>query len=259
MAGRIMKALTDPTDMGKLAGISKIAEGLVGGPISKGGDSMTFDPKTLNEEGKIEFERLAKAAEGAPALQETADANETFWKAAEFAKAHAEYLASDPDNSDPILKAIPENIRPMFKAMRKQVEDLTEKVTQGQTFSKMQRLTTEAAGYAQVLPLETAEIAESLSKAEDSGDESIRKMFKASVEILKAAKLVGDPLGSDMQIGSDDAMVAAQTRVDTMAKARVEASGGTISFEKAYAQVLDENPSLYDDADPNNYELVPTN
>lgn len=85
-------------------------------------------------------------------------------------------------------------------------------------------------------------------KALDGADDATKAAAEAIFKAAEAtAKLAFDKVGGGGKAGPEGGD-SAEAKLNTLAKARQDASGGKLSFAKAYDEVINEQPALYEEA-----------
>lgn len=237
------------------------------GQTGSEGISGEFDPASADQlqEFQMDMENLAKALEDAEAKLDTlekrtsdaeaalADATEVIKaKDAEIAELQKGYKGKadksadadaddeDEDEDKKVMKSLPEPVR-------KRLEDFEKRAAEAEVaLAKMrdEKDTAEAIAKAKTLNFGKAEEIGPLLMRVSKGTttqadaEALERLFKAAGEQGKVTHLFKS-IGSDTAVDGDPEVLL-KAKADEIRKAN---SGMT--YEQAYAQAMDTNPSLY--------------
>lgn len=237
------------------------------GQTGSEGISGEFDPASADQlqEFQMDMENLAKALEDAEAKLDTlekrtsdaeaalADATEVIKaKDAEIAELQKGYKGKadksadadaddeDEDEDKKVMKSLPEPVR-------KRLEDFEKRAAEAEVaLAKMrdEKDTAEAIAKAKTLNFGKAEEIGPLLMRVSKGTttqadaEALERLFKAAGEQGKVTHLFKS-IGSDTAVDGDPEVLL-KAKADEIRKAN---SGMT--YEQAYAQAMDSNPSLY--------------
>lgn len=226
----VMKA-ADPSDVARILDSSLSKE-----------DSVE---KNAQERLEAAEEALRKADEGdAEVAAEATDAAEETVEPTEDAPAAEEAPAADEDE---LVKAMPEPVRVMFEAMKKQADDAVAKAAELEAVIKAERdaradeaAIAKAKGWTH-LSLDADVVGKALRRLNDT-DETLAKSIEAVLDSVNAqaesANIFAE-IGKSASGNSD-----AYSQMTSMAKAAVE-SGEARTFEQAFADVVSKNADLY--------------
>ncbi len=141
---------------------------------------------------------------------------------------------------EPIQKAI-DDMQKSLEGQKEENEKLRKELTDEKAIRRRNEYIVKAEKEYGDVPGTAEEIADMMIKAEDADAElleAIEKKFGECGELIKESALL-------KEIGSDSfGETTAHGKIESLAKEKVKADP-KLSFEKAYDQVLQENPELY--------------
>ena len=230
----VMKA-ADPSDVARILDSSLSKE-----------DSVE---KNAQERLEAAEEALRKADEGdAEVVAEAAEeAAEEAVESTEAAEEAAEEAPAADETEEDVVKAMPEPVRVMFEAMKKQADEAVAKAAELEAVIKAERdaradeaAIAKAKGWTH-LSLDAETVGKALRRLNDT-DETLAKSIEAVLDSVNAqaesANIFAE-IGKSASGNSD-----AYSQMTSLAKAAVD-SGEATTFEQAFADVVAKNADLY--------------
>lgn len=141
-----------------------------------------------------------------------------------------------------IMKAsLPEPLRKRFEEMEKQAKQ-AEEIAKRERDERIEREFVAKASSFQGLAVQPDEFGKVMKSLHESNPEAFAKVE----DVLKAADTAIAQSGLFAEVGKGGAaMTDAAEKLDSIAKTKVEKSGGKLSYAKAYDEAIQENPDLY--------------
>lgn len=221
---------------------------------------MATDEVKLSPEMEKELEKITKAMDlsdddmakikAVMALDIGADLKQGLAKLLGFGYKKAQKQTKSEDKTPPTPE-IPDALKPQFEAIKKSQDDLkaeNEKLQKSledaNAAARNKELITKAAGFDKV-PMSTDDLVSMIRLAEDAGEDQAKALIETltkTQEVIEKSEIMAEVGSSAVSKGSD-----AYAKIESKAKEKVAKSEGSLGHAEAVAQVLDENPELYEE------------
>ncbi|MCL6597951.1 MAG: hypothetical protein K6T81_04355 [Alicyclobacillus macrosporangiidus] len=192
---------------------------------SKGDDQVSIDKSKLPEDVRKHIEGLEAQIE-------------------ELKKSAAAGGGQQPQpQPEDIWKSMPEEVRKRFEEMEKRARE-AEEIAKRERDERVLREYIAKAQAFRGLPVQPEEFGKVLKALAEKAPEEYQKVedvLKAADEAIAKGKLFAE-LGK----GGSGVTVGAYAQLQSIAKSKMEASGGKLTMEQAFAEAAKENPNLYE-------------
>jgi hypothetical protein len=159
-------------------------------------------------------------------------------------KKHAGGQQQQPGQSpEDIWKSVPEAVRKRFEELEKRAKEAEEVAKRERDERVLREYVAKAQAFRglPVQPDEFGKVLKSLAEKAPEEYQKVEDVLKAADEAIAKGKLF-----AEVGKSGGGTTGGALAQLESIAKSKMEASGGTLTKEQAFAKACEENPTLYE-------------